>query len=113
MLNRVLNAMVGSALLALSAPLFTLIAALIKVLGGPGPVFCRQQRISSSGTPFLAWHFRVQRYPGLSDASPTWDSEESRPTPVGAWLRRYHLDEFPKLINVVLGDIGLLDIVQS
>ena len=104
---------VGSALLALLVPLFGLIAALIKVLGGPGPVFSRQEQISPSGRSFLAWRFRSVPYPGQRDTSLAWNTEEPLPTPLGVWLRRFNLDELPKLINVVLGDIGLQDIAHS
>ena len=113
MLKRVLDVVVGSALLALLAPLFGLIGAFIKVFGGPGPVFTREERISPGGTSFLAWRFRSAPHPHTNDTSTVGHIEEPTRTPVGVWLHRYNLDELPMLINVVLGDIGLLDIVQS
>ena len=112
MSKRVLNVLVGSALLAVLAPLFTLIAGLIKVLGGPGPVLCQEQRCNAGGIPFRAWQFRVQPVRDVKDETRTSHSEEPRLTQVGAWLSRYHLEELPRLINVVSGDIDLLDIVD-
>src|SRR5207245_11716454 len=105
-----LDVIVGAALLALLAPLLALIAALIKVLGGPGPVFSRQAQTTPSGTSFLGWQFRSVPHRGPRDTSLAWQTENPLLTPVGSWLRRYNLDELPRLINVVGGDIGLLDI---
>lgn len=113
MMTRVLDVIVGAALLALLAPLFALIAASIKVLGGPGPVFSRHEQTSPSGTSFLAWQFRCVPYRGPQDTSLASHTEEPLLTPVGSWLRRYNLDGLPKLVNVVVGDIGLLDITHS
>jgi lipopolysaccharide/colanic/teichoic acid biosynthesis glycosyltransferase len=113
MLKRVLNVIVGAALLALVAPLLALIAVLIKVLGGPGPVFSRQEQTSPGGASFLAWQFRLVPYRGPLDISPAWRSDKPLLTLVVAWLRQYNLDELPKLINVVVGDVGLLDIAHS
>jgi putative colanic acid biosynthesis UDP-glucose lipid carrier transferase len=112
MLKRVLDVIVGAALLALVAPVFALIAVLIKVFGGPGPVFSRQEQTSPGGTSFLAWQFRSVRHPSPHDTSPAWRTERPLPTPIGSWLRQYNLHELPKLINVVVGDIGLLDIAR-
>ena len=102
--KRVLNVLVGSALLAVLAPLLALIAVFIKVLGGPGPVLRREQRFNATGTPYRAWQFRVQPQPRMSN-EPAWHSEDRRLAPVGAWLSRYHLDELPKLMNVISGDV--------
>ena len=112
-LRRVLDEIVATALLALVAPLLAVVAALIKVFGGPGPVLIRQQRFSAGGTSFLAWQFRSARYRSLRDPSSLSHIEEAFLTPFGSWLHQCHLDELPTLVNVIAGDIGLLDIAHS
>ena len=79
----------------------------------PRPVFHRQERISPSGTAFLAWQFRSMPHPGARNTWPVSSpTDDPRGMPVGVWLRRFNLDELPQLINVVQGDIGLLGIVR-
>jgi putative colanic acid biosysnthesis UDP-glucose lipid carrier transferase len=111
-MKRLLDVIVGATLLLLFAPTFAVIASLIKALGGPGPVFTRQRRISTSGASFLAWQFRSVPSRGSGPTSGLWHSEEPLLIRLGSWLRRSNLDQFPMLLNVVQGDIGLLDIVR-
>ncbi|MBI3932140.1 MAG: undecaprenyl-phosphate glucose phosphotransferase [Acidobacteria bacterium] len=109
MVKRLMDMVLGTALLVLLSPLFAFIAALIRLKGGPGPVFYRQERISVDGKPFLMWKFRSMQDEAEKDTGPVWASaEDPRRTTVGVWLRKYNLDEFPQLINVVLGDMSLV-----
>ena len=90
-------------------PLFPVIAALIKLKGGRGPVFFRQERVSVDGKAFQMYKFRSMLHDAEKDTGPVFASaEDPRRTPIGIWLRRYNLDEFPQLINVVLGDMSLV-----
>ncbi len=106
-------------LLLFLAPLLLVIAALIKVTGG-GPVFFYQRRIGRHGAPFTMVKFRTM----VSDAErlradvihlnrhhdgPLFKiKNDPRVTRIGAWLRRYSLDELPQLINVLIGDMSLV-----
>jgi exopolysaccharide biosynthesis polyprenyl glycosylphosphotransferase len=117
----------GSAiLLCLLAPLFALVAGIIKV-NSRGPVIFRQKRIGQHGQPFDFLKFRSM-YIG-SDAAihreyvTTFISQGALPmgsngvykitndprvTPVGRLLRRTSLDELPQLWNVLRGDMSLV-----
>ncbi len=109
MLKRGMDVLVGALLLLVLAPFFLLISALIKLRGGPGPVFYRQERISVDGKIFQMWKFRSMRADAESETGPVWASaEDPRRTPIGVWLRRFNLDELPQLFNVVLGDMSLV-----
>ncbi|PYQ20107.1 MAG: undecaprenyl-phosphate glucose phosphotransferase [Acidobacteria bacterium] len=109
MLKRVMDAVLGSALLAFFAPLFALIAFLIRSKGGRGPVFLRQERMTLDGKTFQIFKFRTMVDEAERDTGPVWAKpEDPRRTPVGIWLRRFNLDELPQLINVVLGDMSLV-----
>jgi Undecaprenyl-phosphate glucose phosphotransferase len=109
MLKRSMDVLVGTALLLFFSPLLAAIALAIKLKGGPGPVFYRQERMSLDGKTFLMYKFRSMLDGAEKDTGPVWAKEEDpRRTAVGIWLRRFNLDELPQLINVVLGDMSLV-----
>ena len=96
----------GAGLLAL-APLFALLAVLIK-LDSAGPVFYRQWRVGLHGRHFRIFKFRtmsVQQAPGAAEITVAGDSRITR---TGAWLRRWKLDELPQLIDVLRGTMSLV-----
>ncbi|MFN8062099.1 MAG: sugar transferase [Vicinamibacterales bacterium] len=104
-------------LLVLS-PLFLAIAALIK-LDSPGPIFHRRRVLGVSAQAFDAFKFRTMHVDGDAvlarhpEAAALLKAnhklkDDPRVTRVGQWLRRYSLDELPQLINVMLGQMGLV-----
>jgi exopolysaccharide biosynthesis polyprenyl glycosylphosphotransferase len=117
--KRVLDALVASALLFLFAPLLLVIALLIK-LDSPGSVFFTQERVGQAGRVFRMVKFRTMRNgadaekDSLAHLNHTGDPRlfkiplDPRVTRVGAWLRRWSLDELPQLFNVVNGDMSLV-----
>jgi lipopolysaccharide/colanic/teichoic acid biosynthesis glycosyltransferase len=95
----------GMGLLAL-APLFAVVALLIK-LDSPGPVFFKQQRIGKGFRPFWIYKFRTMRH-DAPDAMPLTVGADRRITRVGHFLRRSKLDELPQLLNILLGDMTIV-----
>lgn len=104
-------------LLVLS-PLLLLIALLIK-LESRGPVIFRQERIGKGQQPFTMYKFRsmCDRADEMKDQLTTFNEatgplfkiqRDPRLTKVGAWLRRFSLDELPQLFNVLKGDMSLV-----
>ena len=87
------------------SPLFLLSAILIK-LDSPGPVFFRQERVGYAGRLFRMHKFRTM----FADASgiPLTIGDDPRITRCGRFLRRFKLDEFPQLIDVLKGDMSLV-----
>jgi Undecaprenyl-phosphate glucose phosphotransferase len=112
MLKRGMDIVLGSAalvFLTFVVPVFPVIALLIRVWGGRGPVFLRQERMTLDGKTFQIFKFRTMVHEAEKETGPIWASpEDPRRTPLGIWLRRFNLDEFPQLINVVLGDMSLV-----
>jgi Undecaprenyl-phosphate glucose phosphotransferase len=112
MVKRVMDVVIGSTallLLTVLVPLFPAIVLLIKLRGGKGPVLLRQERMTLDGKTFQIYKFRTMVHNAEQDTGPVWASaEDPRRTGVGIWLRRFNLDEFPQLINVVLGDMSLV-----
>ena len=90
------------------SPLMLLIALLIK-LDSPGPVFYVQERMGLDARPFWCLKFRSMRQNAEEETGPVWASrDDPRRTKIGAFIRRYSLDELPQLINVLLGEMSLV-----
>ena len=116
--KRVFDVAVGTSSLVLLAPLFLLIATIIK-LSDDGPAFFKQTRVGRDGRAFTVFKFRTmvvdaeQRTMRLLESN-SGDGvlfkmrRDPRVTRVGGWLRRYSLDELPQLINVLVGDMSLV-----
>jgi lipopolysaccharide/colanic/teichoic acid biosynthesis glycosyltransferase len=93
--------------LVLLSPLFAAIALCIK-LTSPGPVFFRQERMGLNGETFRIFKFRTMTDGAHKKGSHVTSRNDSRITTVGRFLRRYKLDEYPQLINVLLGQMSLV-----
>jgi exopolysaccharide biosynthesis polyprenyl glycosylphosphotransferase len=101
-----LSLIVSAAALMAMAPLFAVIALIIR-LDSPGPVLFVQDRIGLRGRRFRLFKFRTMR-PSNEPRSEWVRDNGHRVTRVGRWLRKYRLDELPQLINVVRGDLNLV-----
>jgi lipopolysaccharide/colanic/teichoic acid biosynthesis glycosyltransferase len=95
-------------LIFLLAPLFAVVAVLIK-LESSGPVFFRQVRVGQGNRQFRIFKFRSMRVE-VSDenGSRSTERDDDRITVVGAFIRRTSIDELPQLFNVVRGDMSLV-----
>lgn len=106
------------ALLALAAPLFAVIAILIR-LDSRGPIFFTQERMGYNKRRFKMIKFRTM----VVDAEAQLEAiehlnekqgpifkirQDPRITRVGRILRKFSLDELPQLLNVLLGDMSLV-----
>ncbi len=89
------------------APLFLVIATLIK-LDSPGPVFYRQVRAGVHGRPYVIWKFRSMRRDAEEDGARWATIDDPRITRVGRWIRKWRIDELPQLLNVVKGEMSLV-----
>ncbi|MCC6345709.1 MAG: sugar transferase [Nitrospirales bacterium] len=114
--KRAMDMLLGLLFLIAFAPLFSLIALLIK-LDSEGPVFFRQKRCGKGGREFFMYKFRtmVRNAEALKGAlanevdGPMFKMRnDPRITRVGRVLRQWSLDEIPQLINVVKGEMSLV-----
>ncbi len=106
-LKRSFDVVVASIGIALLWPLMMGIAIAIK-LTSPGPVIYRGMRAGLHNQPFFIYKFRTmvvnaERVGGMSTAK-----NDPRITKIGAFLRRYKLDELPQLFNVLKGDMSFV-----
>jgi exopolysaccharide biosynthesis polyprenyl glycosylphosphotransferase len=129
-LKRMLDAAAAALLLTITAPLFLVIALLIK-RSGPGPVFFVQERLGRDGQPFRFFKFRTMEHNsddaihrqfaamfinGDEDGCRRKNGDQKvfkmcrdpRVTRIGCWLRRTSLDELPQIFNVLRGDMSLV-----
>jgi exopolysaccharide biosynthesis polyprenyl glycosylphosphotransferase len=106
--KRLVDVIVAVSVLASLAPLWVLIAALIK-LTSKGPVFFRQERVGEGAHNFTMLKFRSMYVDAEEKTGPVWvKDEDPRVTPVGRVLRALHLDEIPQCINFLRGDMSLV-----
>lgn len=93
-------------LVTLFPPLALVIAVLIK-RSSPGPVFFLQKRNGLDGRDFTCIKFRTMRADPACDGKAATE-HDPRKFPLGDFLRRHNLDEFPQFINVLLGDMSIV-----
>ena len=101
--------LIGSVIgLVVLSPLMILIAALIK-LESPGSVFYAQVRMGLDAKPFWTIKFRSMRADAEAETGPVWATKDDpRRTRLGAFIRRFSIDEWPQFINVFLGEMSLV-----
>jgi exopolysaccharide biosynthesis polyprenyl glycosylphosphotransferase len=111
MMKRLMDVAVSSLLLLglTLVPVLPLLALLVRLFGGKGPVLLRQERMTLDGKTFQIFKFRTMVHEAERETGPVFaTSDDPRRTPIGAWLRRHNLDELPQLLNVFLGDMSLV-----
>lgn len=116
--KRLFDFVLTSFILVYLLPVIAVIAVLIK-LDGPGPVFYKSKRYGRRGRPFNMYKFRSMVCNADSMLAQLKSSNEvdgpifkirkdPRVTRIGAFLRRYSLDELPQILNVFKGDMSLV-----
>ncbi|MGC9198488.1 MAG: sugar transferase [Acidobacteriaceae bacterium] len=118
LLKRFMDVFLSFCALLVASPFMIIIALLIR-MDSPGPVFYRAARIGRKGRTFTCLKFRTmvanadKLRQELADRNERDGilfkmSNDPRITRVGAWLRKYSLDELPQFFNVLIGDMSLV-----
>jgi exopolysaccharide biosynthesis polyprenyl glycosylphosphotransferase len=111
-LKRTCDVVIASAgLIVLAIPSMIVVGAIR--LSSPGPALFRQARVTKGGRRFTIYKFRTMRCDaGASpvDASVPFFKMQTDPrvTRVGSFLRRFSIDEWPQLWNVLRGEMSLV-----
>lgn len=105
--KRLLDLIIASSALALTAPLLLAIAAAIK-LTSKGPVLFRQRRYGLDGREIVIYKFRTMTVTEDDGWLDQVRRNDARVTRIGRWLRRCSLDEMPQLINVLQGRMSIV-----
>ncbi|MFK9089952.1 sugar transferase [Bacillus salipaludis] len=104
-MKRLFDFLISMMLFFLLFPIFVIFALLVKLKLG-SPIIFRQQRPGLYGKPFYLYKLRTMTEE--QDHKGQFLPDHKRLTPFGEFLRRYSLDEYPQLINVMKGDISLV-----
>lgn len=98
-----LGGLIGSVIVAVLLPF---VALGIKVQSR-GPIFFSQKRVGLDGESFSVVKFRTMHEEKNGEAR--WaNEEEERIFGFGAFMRRFHIDEFPQFFSVLIGDMSLV-----
>jgi len=110
-LVEILRLVLASAALVVSFPVWVVIAVAIR-LDSRGPVFFHQERVTKDGRSFRMHKFRSMRTDvdaALDTTRPFFKLQsDPRLTRVGAFLRRFSLDELPQFWNVITGEMSIV-----
>lgn len=126
--KNVMDRLIAFIALIMLAPLFAVIAVIIKI-HDRGPVFFSQDRVGLNGRVFKFYKFRSMavnaqeilekmkredraRYDAINIMEDPFfkakDGEDPRITPIGRFIRKYSIDELPQFLNVLKGDMSLV-----
>ena len=106
--KRVFDFVLSVMLLTILSPFLLLIAIIVR-LDSPGGVLYKQQRMGLDGRKFNLYKFRSMRTDAETKDAPGWTTaDDDRKTRIGGFLRKYNIDEFPQLFNVLRGDMSLV-----
>ncbi len=117
LMKRITDVAVAVPALLILSPLMLLIALFIR-LTSPGPVIFRQKRCGLNGRTFVFYKFRSMCQDAearradvehLNERQTVFKiRNDPRLTPIGGFLRKFSIDEWPQLWNVLKGDMSLV-----
>ena len=106
-MKRLFDVISSLVVLCLGLPFFTLIAIAIAI-DSRGGVFFKQQRIGRYKRVFIIYKFRTMKIDAEKSSQLTIGGKDNRITRIGYFLRKYKIDEFPQLINVIKGEMSIV-----
>lgn len=108
-LKRFFDVLLSLIALIIMSPILLLVALAIKICDG-GSVFYTQERITLDGKKFEILKFRsmIENADAQENATLVATENDNRITPVGKFIRKTRLDEWPQLINIIKGDMSIV-----
>lgn len=108
LLKRTMDLFFGFVALLVFAPVM-IIAAIAVYLDSGLPIVFKQERVGVGGRSFAIFKFRSMRQDAERESGAQWATEnDPRKTRIGAFLRRFSIDELPQIFNVLRGDMSLV-----
>lgn len=105
--KRIFDTIVAIITLIILSPALFVISIAIK-LDSQGPVIFRQVRVTQYGKQFRIFKFRTMVNNADRLGAQVTTKDDVRVTKIGKILRKFRLDEFPQLINIILGDMSFV-----
>ena len=106
-IKRILDIFIAIAGTIILLPLILFTAIIVK-LSSKGPLFFLQERVGYNENYFLIWKFRSMNITAEETGPQLSSEEDKRITAWGKIMRRWRLDEFPQLWNVLKGDMSIV-----
>ena len=106
-MKRFLDIVFSLLVLAVGLP-FGLVIALLIVLDSKGPVFYRQVRVGRNNVDFRLYKFRTMCVEADRGSLITVGADDARITRMGAFLRKFKIDEFPQFLNILKGEMSIV-----
>lgn len=116
--KRFLDVLLGSLILLVLLPFLSIVALLV-LTTSKGPLFYKSKRLGKHQQPFYMYKFRTMvpeadklreqlRQENQQEGELFKLKEDPRIVPFGAFMRKFSLDEFPQLLNVLKGEMSLV-----
>ena len=107
LVKRLSDIVLSTIILILISPILLAVALAVK-LGSPGPIIFRQRRYGLDGKEILVYKFRSMTVTEDGAAVQQATKNDSRITPLGAFLRKTSMDELPQFVNVLQGRMSIV-----
>jgi exopolysaccharide biosynthesis polyprenyl glycosylphosphotransferase len=108
LVKRVIDIVGATAGLLLCAPLMAIFGTLV-YLESPGPILYRQRRLGRNGKTFSMLKIRSMRLDAEKDGKVGWSTKDDpRRLRIGAFIRKWNIDETPQFWNVLKGEMSLV-----
>jgi lipopolysaccharide/colanic/teichoic acid biosynthesis glycosyltransferase len=106
--KRVVDVVLAAAILPVVLPVIGVLAALVR-LESRGPAIFRQTRVGRGGRPFTVLKLRTMVLNAENlGAGIFFEANDPRITRVGAFMRRFSLDELPQVFNILRGEMSVV-----
>lgn len=106
-MKRILDIVFSLLVIAVGLP-FGLVIALLIVLDSKGSVIYRQSRVGRNNVDFWLYKFRTMCVDADHSSLITVGTDDARITRVGAFLRKFKIDEFPQFLNILKGEMSIV-----
>jgi exopolysaccharide biosynthesis polyprenyl glycosylphosphotransferase len=106
--KRIVDLILALVLLVSLSPVLMLTALLIK-LDSKGPILFSQERVGENRKPYPVHKFRSMVDDAEKESGPVWaQCDDPRVTRVGKFIRKWRIDEFPQIFNVIKGQMSFV-----